>query len=56
MVVDVFGQPPDWDAIAPAVDGLAVIDDCCEAIGATYRGLRWAVRAAGCSPSIATSR
>ena len=38
MVVDVFGQPADWDAIVPAVDGLAVIDDCCEAIGATYRG------------------
>ena len=38
MVVDVFGQPADWDTIVPAVDGLAVIDDCCEAIGATYQG------------------
>ena len=37
MVVDVFGHPADWDAIEPAADGLILIDDCCEAIGATYR-------------------
>lgn len=36
MVVDVFGHPADWDAIGPASEGLILIDDCCEAIGATY--------------------
>ncbi len=38
MVVDVFGHPADWDAIGPAAKGLILIDDCCEAIGATHRG------------------
>ena len=38
MAVDVFGHPADHDAIAEAADGLLVIDDCCEAIGARYRG------------------
>jgi perosamine synthetase len=38
MVVDVFGHPADWDAIGPAAEGLILIDDCCEAIGATHRG------------------
>jgi perosamine synthetase len=38
MVVDVFGHPADWDAIGPAAKDLILIDDCCEAIGATYRG------------------
>ena len=37
MVVDVFGHPADWDAIGNAAEGLILIDDCCEAIGATYR-------------------
>lgn len=38
MGVDVFGHPADWDPILAAAAGLHVIDDCCEAIGATYRG------------------
>ena len=40
MVVDVFGHPADWDAIERVADrhGLLLIDDSCEAIGATYRG------------------
>lgn len=38
MVVDVFGHPADWDAIERAAPDLELIDDCCEAIGATYRG------------------
>jgi perosamine synthetase len=37
MVVDVFGHPADHDEIARVSTGLEVIDDCCEAIGATYR-------------------
>jgi perosamine synthetase len=38
MVVDVFGHPADWDAIGTAAEDLTLIDDCCEAIGAMYRG------------------
>lgn len=38
MVVDAFGHPADWGAIASAVPDLILIDDCCEALGATYRG------------------
>jgi perosamine synthetase len=38
MVVDVFGHPADWDAIEREVGDLVLIDDCCEAIGAAYRG------------------
>ncbi len=40
MVVDVFGHPADWDAIERVADGhgLLLIDDSCEAIGATLRG------------------
>jgi perosamine synthetase len=37
MVVDVFGHPADWEAIERATQGLTLIDDCCEAIGARYR-------------------
>jgi perosamine synthetase len=37
MVVDVFGHPADWRAIGEAANGLTLIDDCCEAIGARYR-------------------
>lgn len=42
LAVDVFGHPAEWDellAVAARHD-LAVIDDACEAIGATYRGAR----------------
>lgn len=49
MVVDVFGHPADWSAIERAAEGLTLIDDCCEAIGATYRGRPLgAFGAAGC--------
>ena len=38
MAVDVFGHPVNWDGVMDASEGLLVIDDCCEAIGATYKG------------------
>lgn len=38
MVVDVFGHPADWDPIREIAGELLLIDDCCEAIGAGYRG------------------
>lgn len=42
MAVDVFGHPADWDAIQAVAKAhnLRVIDDSCEALGATYRGRR----------------
>jgi perosamine synthetase len=40
LPVDVFGQPADMDAINAVAreHGLAVIEDSCEALGATYKG------------------
>jgi perosamine synthetase len=40
LVVDVFGHPCDWNQINSfsKKHNLKVIDDCCEAIGATYEG------------------
>jgi perosamine synthetase len=40
MAVDVFGNPANWDAINRIAEKhrLVVIDDCCEALGAEYRG------------------
>lgn len=40
LPVDVFGQPADMDAIhaTAAEHGLKVIEDSCEALGATYKG------------------
>ena len=40
LPVDVFGQPPDMDAInqIAAEFGLAVIEDSCEALGSEYKG------------------
>ncbi|MBL9125917.1 MAG: DegT/DnrJ/EryC1/StrS family aminotransferase [Planctomycetaceae bacterium] len=40
MAVDVFGHPAEWDALQAVADkhGLPIIDDCCEALGAEYRG------------------
>ena len=40
LPVDVFGQPPDMDAIRKIADKhkLRVIEDSCEALGATYKG------------------
>jgi perosamine synthetase len=42
MAVDVFGHPADWRAILDIARRarVGVIDDCCEAIGATYDGRR----------------
>jgi len=42
MVVDVFGHPAEWDAILELAEehGMRVIDDCCEALGAAYKGRR----------------
>jgi perosamine synthetase len=39
LVVDVFGQPADWDPIhdITADLGLTVIEDSCEALGAQYK-------------------
>lgn len=44
LAVDVFGQPAEYDGLRKTCDGhgLALIEDSCEALGATYRG-----RAAG---------
>ena len=40
MAVDVFGHPVDWDGLEKVArqHGLAIIDDCCEGLGATYKG------------------
>ena len=40
LPVDVFGQPAEMDAINAIADehGLKVIEDSCEALGATYKG------------------
>jgi perosamine synthetase len=40
LAVDVFGHPAPWTEITALAEkhGLRVIDDCCEAIGAEYRG------------------
>ena len=40
LPVDVFGQPPDMDAINQIAGeyGLAVIEDSCEALGSEYKG------------------
>jgi dTDP-4-amino-4,6-dideoxygalactose transaminase len=40
LPVDVFGQPPDMDAINRIAGeyGLAVIEDSCEALGSEYKG------------------
>ncbi|MDZ7703690.1 MAG: DegT/DnrJ/EryC1/StrS family aminotransferase [Trueperaceae bacterium] len=42
MTVDVFGHPVLWDEILAIANehGLAIIDDCCEALGSEYNGTR----------------
>ena len=42
MTVDVFGHPVLWDEILALADeyGLAIIDDCCEALGSEYKSTR----------------
>ena len=39
VAVDYAGQPCDYDVLAPIADahGLALVDDCCHAIGGTYK-------------------
>jgi perosamine synthetase len=38
MVVDIFGQPADWQAIEQTATDLLLIEDSCEALGGKYRG------------------
>jgi perosamine synthetase len=40
MVVDAFGHPADWEGLSrvAARHGLLLVDDCCESLGARYRG------------------
>lgn len=40
LVVDVFGQSADWDAVMPVAErhGLKVIEDSCEALGGAWKG------------------
>ena len=40
LSVDVFGQPADYDKLTPVCmeHGLTIIEDSCEALGATYKG------------------
>ena len=42
MAVDVFGHPADWDQLQRIADqhGLKIIDDSCEALGASYKGVK----------------
>jgi perosamine synthetase len=42
MAVDVFGHPADWWALEGVArrHGLLLVDDSCEALGASYRGTR----------------
>jgi dTDP-4-amino-4,6-dideoxygalactose transaminase len=48
LAVDVFGQPADYDAIEEIARrrGLRLISDCCESIGAEYRGKKASMRGA----------
>jgi len=40
IVVDLYGQSADWDALLPVCEryGVPVIEDAAEALGATYKG------------------
>jgi perosamine synthetase len=42
VAVDIFGYPADYDALIPLCErhGIALIEDSCEALGATYKGKR----------------
>jgi perosamine synthetase len=42
MAVDVFGHPADWDHLRRIADQhqLKIIDDSCEALGASYKGVK----------------
>src|SRR3954449_11042889 len=40
VAVDIFGYPAEYDALIPLCErhGIALIEDSCEALGATYKG------------------
>jgi perosamine synthetase len=40
VAVDIFGYPAEYDALVPVCEdnGIALIEDACEALGATYKG------------------
>jgi perosamine synthetase len=40
VAVDIFGYPAEYDALLPLCErhGIAMIEDSCEALGATYKG------------------
>src|SRR5262249_1567700 len=40
VAVDIFGYPAEYDALIPLCEdnGIALIEDACEALGATYKG------------------
>jgi perosamine synthetase len=40
VAVDIFGYPADYDALIPLCEdnGIALIEDACEALGAVYKG------------------
>ncbi|HEY6963217.1 MAG TPA: DegT/DnrJ/EryC1/StrS family aminotransferase [Gaiellaceae bacterium] len=40
VAVDIFGYPAEYDALVPLCEkhGIALIEDSCEALGATYKG------------------
>ena len=42
VAVDIFGYPADYDELIPLCEkhGIALIEDSCEALGATYKGAR----------------
>jgi len=42
VAVDIFGYPAEYDALIPLCErhGITLIEDACEALGATYKGRR----------------
>ena len=40
VAVDIFGYPAEYDALIPLCErhGIALVEDACEALGATYKG------------------
>ncbi len=42
VAVDIFGYPAEYDALVPLCEqhGIALIEDSCEALGASYKGKR----------------
>ena len=42
LAVDIFGYPAEYDALVPICEdnGIALIEDACEALGAAYKGRR----------------